>query len=90
MLYPAFIEIDTDGTASGWFPDVDGCIFAGKDFDEAYADAASAIRSHFEALAENELKIPAPKPMQEHIIANAADYTGGQWAVIKVDGNQVS
>lgn len=88
MLYPAFIEIDADGTASGWFPDVDGCIFAGKDIDEAYADAASAIRAHFEALVENELKIPAPKPMQAHIIANAAEYTGGQWAVINVNMDQ--
>ncbi|ROR14521.1 putative RNase H-like HicB family nuclease [Erwinia sp. JUb26] len=88
MQYPAFIEIDADGTSSGWFPDVDGCIFAGKDIDEAYADAANAFRAHFEALVDNELKIPAPKPMQAHIIANAAEYSGGQWAVINVNMDQ--
>jgi len=85
MNYPAFIEIDKDGTASGWFPDVPGCIFAGDTIDEAYADAQSAIDAHFEALAEDGLEIPKAKTMQEHIVNNVTEYMDGQWALVKVD-----
>ncbi|CNF14984.1 Uncharacterised protein family (UPF0150) [Yersinia bercovieri] len=85
MHYPAFIEIDKDGTASGWFPDVDGCIFAGNTVDEAYADAQSAIDAHFEALVEHGMEIPAPKTMQEHITSDATEYVNGQWALINVN-----
>ncbi|OTA18337.1 phage-like protein [Xenorhabdus vietnamensis] len=58
MLYPAFIEIDQDGSASGWFPDVAGCIFAGDTLEEAYADAQSAINAHFELMKEQNLEFP--------------------------------
>ncbi|ATZ10250.1 type II toxin-antitoxin system HicB family antitoxin [Erwinia amylovora] len=85
MHYPAFIEIDKDGTASGWFPDVDGCIFAGDSIDDAYADAQSAIDAHFEALTENDMEIPVPKTMQDHITKDAAQYTAGQWALVWVN-----
>ena len=47
MLYPAFIEIDEDASASGWFPDLGGCIFAADSIEEAHADARSAIDAHF-------------------------------------------
>lgn len=85
MHYPAFIEIDKDGTASGWFPDVDGCIFAGSTIEETIADAKSAIDAHFEALAGNEMEIPEPHSMQEHLLAGASEYTGGQWVLIDVN-----
>ncbi len=29
MFYPAYIHSDSDGSASGFFPDVPGCFFAG-------------------------------------------------------------
>jgi predicted RNase H-like HicB family nuclease len=58
MLYSAFVEIDTDGTASGYFPDVPGCIFAGDTFEDTYKDAHSALEAHFELMAEKGLKIP--------------------------------
>ncbi|MET3068796.1 type II toxin-antitoxin system HicB family antitoxin [Atlantibacter hermannii] len=85
MHYPAFIEIDKDGSASGWFPDVDGCIFAGDSVEEAIADAKSAIDAHFEALVENDMAIPNAGKMQEHIAKDSATYTGGQWVLIPVN-----
>jgi predicted RNase H-like HicB family nuclease len=84
MHYPAFIEVDKDGSASGWFPDVDGCIFAGDTIEDAIADARSAIDAHFEALAENGAELPAPHPMQEHVAANAKEYVGGQWVLVDI------
>lgn len=85
MHYPAFVEIDTDGSASGWFPGVPGCIFAGETIDEAYADASAAIDAHFEALIEVGQDIPAPKTMQEHIAAADDEFIGGQWVLVNVD-----
>jgi predicted RNase H-like HicB family nuclease len=85
MHYPAFIEIDKDGSASGWFPDVDGCIFAGNTIDEAYADAQSAIDAHFEALIANGMEVPTPRSMQEHITQDVTAYVGGQWALVRVN-----
>lgn len=85
MHYPAFIEIDNDGTASGWFPDVDGCIFAGDTIDEAYTDAKGAIDAHFEVLAESGIEIPTPKTMKEHMATDSSQYSGGQWVLVWVD-----
>lgn len=85
MLYPAFIEFDSDGSASGWFPDVDGCIFAGASVEEAHADAKTAIDAHFELLSEKALEIPTPKSQQEHLINSTSDYHNGMWLLVDVD-----
>lgn len=85
MYYPAFIEIDSDGSASGWFPDVVGCIFAGGTVDDALTDARSALDAHFEAMAENGIEIPPAKTMHEHIVKDATEYVGGQWALVSIN-----
>ncbi|OCA55392.1 hypothetical protein Phpb_01490 [Photorhabdus namnaonensis] len=63
MLYPAFIEVDTDGSTSGWFPDVSDCYFAGDTLEEAWEDAKSAIEVHFELLTQNESELPTARTM---------------------------
>ncbi|MCF6551324.1 type II toxin-antitoxin system HicB family antitoxin, partial [Escherichia coli] len=52
MFYPAYIHSDPDGSASGFFPDVPGCYFAGDTLDNAFQDARSALAAHFETLCE--------------------------------------
>lgn len=69
MLYTALVEIGSNGSASGWFPDVAGCIFGGANFQEAFKDAESALNAHFELLAEKGL--PVPEATEAHF----ADYT---------------
>ncbi|CDG21055.1 conserved protein of unknown function [Xenorhabdus poinarii G6] len=85
MLYPAFIEIDEDGSASGWFPDIDGCIFAGDSIEEAHADAISAINAHFELLSEKGFDIPSPKSQQTHLMNSINDYKNGVWFLVDID-----
>ena len=85
MLYPAFVEIDKDGTASGWFPDVPGCIFAGDNMEDAFADARSAIDAHFELLSEKDLPIPAPQALKEHVKNDPDGYTEGLWLYVDVN-----
>lgn len=36
MFYPAYIHSDPDGSASGFFPDVPCCYFAGDTLDYAF------------------------------------------------------
>ncbi|MBD1226939.1 type II toxin-antitoxin system HicB family antitoxin [Xenorhabdus griffiniae] len=88
MLYPAFVEIDQDGSVSGWFPDVAGCIFAGDTLEEAHSDAQSAINAHFELMKEQNLEFPFPKAMQQHLAEKADEYKNGQWLLIPVDMSQ--
>jgi predicted RNase H-like HicB family nuclease len=85
MLYPAFIEVDTDGTASGWFPDVPGCTFAGDTIEDAFIDARSAIEAHFELLSEKEREIPTPHRIEEHANAKGSDGLNGRWLYIDIN-----
>lgn len=86
MLYPAFVEVDTDGTASGWFPDVPGCIFAGDTVEDAYNDARSAIDAHFELLKQQELEIPAPRRIEQHArTADISNAISGRWLYVDVN-----
>ena len=55
MLFPALIEIDADGSASGFFPDVKGCYFAGNTPEHTLHDAHKALHAHFELMVEKGL-----------------------------------
>ena len=67
MFYPAYIHSDPDGSASGFFPDVLGCFFAGNSLDDAFQDARDALTAHFEALFEMDEELPLPA-MLKHIL----------------------
>ncbi|MDI3359279.1 type II toxin-antitoxin system HicB family antitoxin [Lelliottia sp. V89_10] len=88
MFYPAYIHSDKDGRASGFFPDVLGCFFAGDSLDEAFQDARSALTVHFEALYEMEEVLPSPGVVEEHLKKNSGDYTGGQWLLVDINMKQ--
>jgi predicted RNase H-like HicB family nuclease len=66
MFYPAYIHSDSDGSASGFFPDVPGCFFAGDSLDDAFQDAREALTAHFEALFEVE-ELPIPGNVEAHL-----------------------
>ena len=52
-------EIDSDYGVS--FPDLPGCITAGRTFEEAREMAAEGLALHLEGLAEDGDAIPAPR-----------------------------
>ncbi|MBZ7262464.1 type II toxin-antitoxin system HicB family antitoxin [Klebsiella oxytoca] len=86
MLYPAYIEVDKDGSASGWFPDVPGCIFAGDTVEEAYANARSAIDAHFELMSEKGMAIPEAHNLEDHVVNDIHTYHySGRWLYVDVD-----
>lgn len=85
MFYPAYIHSDSDGSASGFFPDVPGCFFAGDSLDDAFQDAREALTIHLEALFEAEEELPMPGNVEAHLEANSGDYIGGQWLLVDIN-----
>lgn len=89
MFYSAYIEIDSDGSASGYFPDVPGCIFAGDNPEETIKDAQSALEAHFELMAEKGLAIPESSGSWNLDMSpengSAEESKKGRWVYIEID-----
>ncbi|WP_312177314.1 type II toxin-antitoxin system HicB family antitoxin [Pseudescherichia sp.] len=88
MFYPAYIHADADGSASGFFPDVPGCFFAGDTLDDAFQDAKAALTAHFELICEIGETIPGPGSIEAHLKSHPADFTDGQWLLVDININQ--
>lgn len=88
MFYPAYIHSDSDGSASGFFPDVPGCFFAGNSLDDAFQDARDALTSHFEALLEMDEALPLPDNVEAHLENHPDNFTGGQWLLVDINMKQ--
>lgn len=88
MFYPAYIHSDADGSASGFFPDVSGCFFAGDSLNEAFQDAQGALGAHFETLCELGEVLPAANPVERHLKQRADEFVGGQWLLVDINMNQ--
>lgn len=88
MFYPAYIHSDADGSASGFFPDVPGCFFAGDSLNEAFKDAQGALTAHFETLCELGEALPAANPVERHLQQREDEFVGGQWLLVDINMNQ--
>lgn len=88
MFYPAYIHSDADGSASGFFPDVAGCFFAGDSLDDTFKDAQSALIAHFEALYEMNETLPEPGSVEAHLETHPDDFSCGQWLLVEINMNQ--
>jgi predicted RNase H-like HicB family nuclease len=63
--YVALVHKD-EGTSYGVsFPDVPACIAAGDTFEEAIANAAEALASHFALMKADSDAIPAPRSFEQ-------------------------
>lgn len=89
MFYAAYIHADPDGSASGSFPDVPGCYFAGDTLEEAAQDAKSALEAHFEFLADDGKAIPESTGLTNKAMSADPEfnenYQGGAWIFVEVD-----
>lgn len=85
MFFPAYIHSDPDGSASGFFPDVPGCYFAGESLDETFQDAKSALDMHFELLSEENQAIPRPQSVSFHLAQQNDRLNGGQWLMVDIN-----
>lgn len=85
MFYAAYIHSDADGSASGFFPDVPGCYFAGDSLDQTFQDAKSALDVHFELLSEDNQAIPRPQAVSFHLAQGNDALNGGQWLLVDIN-----
>lgn len=83
MNYPVYIHQEQDGSASGFFPCVTGCYFAGDSIEDALNDAASALDAHLEALVDLGIDVPVPSPINAY--RDSEDCTGGAWGLVNID-----
>lgn len=86
MFYPAYVHSEADGSASGFFPDVPGCYFAGDSLDGAFRDAQSALDAHFEMLSELDQPIPlSAASIEQHLLHKPDDFVDGHWLMVDIN-----
>ncbi len=83
MRYPIVIHKDKKSDYGVTVPDLPGCFSAGSTMDEALAMAREAVELHIEGLIEEGMPIPDPTPIER--LQRISDYTGGVWAVVEFD-----
>jgi len=62
--YIGLIHKDPESDYGVSFPDLPGCVTAGRTLDEARAMAAEALALHLEGLTEDGTAIPDPSPLE--------------------------
>ena len=85
MLYPLFIFKADDGTFDGYFPDIEGCMFAGNNLESALRDAESAFGQHMEVLTEQGGHVPAPSDPADYLGDERLTMDNGFLALVEID-----
>lgn len=81
MKFPIAIEPVAKSAAWGVVvPDLPGCFSAGDTVEKAFANAVEAIEAHCEVLADDNVAIPAPRPLSERQCD--PEYAGWVWALV--------
>ncbi|MGG4609327.1 type II toxin-antitoxin system HicB family antitoxin [Providencia sp. Me31A] len=84
MIYPLFIFKTEDGF-DGYFPDVDGCFFAGDNIESAIRNAESAFAQHMEVLTEKGGHVPAPKDPAVYLNDDRLKEDDGILGLVEID-----
>ncbi|QXA74161.1 type II toxin-antitoxin system HicB family antitoxin [Klebsiella aerogenes] len=85
MIYPLFIFKADDGTFDGYFPDIEGCMFAGNDLESALRDAETAFGQHVEVLTEQGGHVPAPSDPADYLGDERLTMDNGFLALVEID-----
>ena len=85
MIYPLFIFRTDSGTYDGYFPDMEGCFFAGDTFESAIRDAETAFGQHMEVLTEQGGHVPAPRDPGDYLGDERLTADGGFLALVEID-----
>lgn len=84
MIYPIFI-FKSDSGYDGYFPDVNGCFFAGDALEDAVRDAESAFGAHMDVLTERGDHVPAPADPATYLSDERLTQDGGFLAFVEID-----
>ncbi|MCX9039766.1 type II toxin-antitoxin system HicB family antitoxin, partial [Citrobacter portucalensis] len=72
-------------TFDGYFPDVEGCFFAGDTFEDAISNAEMAFAQHMEVLTERGNHVPAPDDLSSYLGDPRLIGDNGFLALIDID-----
>ncbi|CAI1001024.1 MULTISPECIES: type II toxin-antitoxin system HicB family antitoxin [Serratia] len=85
MIYPIFIFKTSEGF-DGYFPDVEGCFFAGEKMSDIPKNAEEAFGVHMEALIEEGFPVPAaPQDPQSYLNDSRLREDGGILGFVEID-----
>ncbi|HHR3253999.1 type II toxin-antitoxin system HicB family antitoxin [Klebsiella oxytoca] len=85
MIYPLFIFKTEEGTFDGYFPDVEGCFFAGDTLESAVRNAEMAFGQHMDVLTEQGGHVPAPNDPAIYLGDLRLSENGGFLAMVDID-----
>lgn len=85
MIYPLFIFKTEEGTFDGYFPDVEGCFFAGDTLESAVRNAEMAFGQHMDVLTEQGEHVPAPNDPAVYLGDLRLSENGGFLAMVDID-----
>ncbi|HIH5002716.1 MULTISPECIES: type II toxin-antitoxin system HicB family antitoxin [Klebsiella] len=85
MIYPLFIFKTEEGTFDGYFPDVEGCFFAGDTLESAVRNAEMAFGQHMDVLTEQGGHVPAPNDPAVYLGDLRLSENGGFLAMVDID-----
>ncbi|HED2047913.1 HicB family protein [Klebsiella oxytoca] len=85
MIYPLFIFKTEEGTFDGYFPDVEGCFFAGDTLESAVRNAEMAFGQHMDVLTEQGGHVPAPNDPAIYLGDLRLSESGGFLAMVDID-----
>lgn len=85
MIYPIFIFKTESGEFDGYFPDVDGCFFAGETFEGAMKNAESAFAQHCSVLVERGEFVPAAADPAAYLGDKRLSEDDGFLALVQLD-----
>nr|WP_314265020.1 type II toxin-antitoxin system HicB family antitoxin [uncultured Moellerella sp.] len=84
MLYPLFI-FKTEEGFDGYFPDVEGCFFAGDNIEDTIRNAETAFGQHMEILTEQGGHVPAPQNPAIYLADSRLKEDNGIIGLIEID-----
>lgn len=73
-LYPAVLEHGAKNTFAVWFPDFPECVAGGLTREEAIEKAEDMIARAADAMAEREVALPAPTPLERVVVPKGARF----------------
>ncbi|MBS0969982.1 type II toxin-antitoxin system HicB family antitoxin [Nissabacter archeti] len=85
MIYPLFIFKTDSGAYDGYFPDVEGCFFAGNSLEEAIHRAEKAFAAHMEVLIAQGGHVPAPRDPADYLGDERLTQDSGFLALVEID-----
>jgi predicted RNase H-like HicB family nuclease len=87
--YPAIIEKEDDSDFGVFFPDLPGCVTAGRTAEEALHRAEEAVQFHIDGIVEDHEPLPAPTPVERVVVEKGVNAVAVTLVPVRLPGKSV-